>query len=96
MAVFTSTGGYVARSTQTEHEFLIGSEGEQAMVQPLWRNDRTFYLTIHMQAGFLVFARVSRVYDGMAHVELEVFADAWVEAHYIYVLDSVTFPRLIV
>ena len=65
------------------------------MIQPLWRNDRTFYEAIHTQE-FLVFARVFHMDDGKVNREREVLTDVRVEAHYIHVLYSIGFPRLIV
>jgi hypothetical protein len=65
------------------------------MLQPLWWNDRTFYEAIRTKAGSLVFERISHMEDRMAHVEFIVLADVRVQAHYIQVLDSLAFPRLI-
>ena len=50
---------------------LIETEEEHGMIEPIWRIYRTFYETINMQTGFLVFARVSNMDDGMAHGDLK-------------------------
>ena len=63
---------------------------------PLWWNDRTFYQSILMQAGFLVLARVSHMDDWMAHGELEILSHVPVGTHYVYKLNSLVFLRLIV
>jgi len=44
----------------------------------------------------LVLARVSHMDDWMAHGELEILAYIRVKDHYIHVLDSLAFPRLMV
>ena len=51
------------------------------MIHYLWRKDRTFCETILAQAVFLVFGRISKTDDGMAHRKLEVLADVRVETH---------------
>ena len=66
------------------------------MIQPLKWKDRTFYKAIHTKTGFLVFARVSHMDEWMAHGELEILAYIRVEAHYIHILESLAFSRLIV
>jgi hypothetical protein len=76
--------------------FLIGTAVEHRMIQPLWRNDRTFHKTLLAQTGFPVFASVSHMDDQMAHGELEVLAFARIKAHDVYVLNSLALPGLIV
>ena len=49
-----------------------------------------------MQAGFLVFARVSHIDNVMFTGNLKNLKIVLEEAQYIHVLDSLGFPRLIV
>jgi len=64
------------------------------MIQPLWRNDRTFHDSLLAETGFPVFASVSHKDDPMVHGELEVFTYIRVKAHDVYILDSLAFPGL--
>jgi len=54
------------------------------MIQPLWRNDGTFYKSHIAQTGFLVFASISHMDDRMAHGELVFHAYVLIEAHDVY------------
>ena len=66
------------------------------MIQPLWRNDRTFYKAFLAQAGFIFFASVSHMDDRIAHGELEVLAYVRIGSHAFYILNSLAFPGCIV
>jgi hypothetical protein len=68
---------------------------EHGMIH-LWRNDKTFYYALLEQTGFLFFASVSHMDDRMSHRELEILAHVRIEAHYVYILNSLAFPSLIV
>jgi len=50
------------------------------------------YKSVLVQAFFLVFEHVCHMDDWMAHVELEILAYLRVEAHYVYMLNSLAFP----
>jgi len=58
-------------STQTEHEFLIGTNAEHGMIKLLGRTDRTFYQALLPQTGFPAFASVSHMGDRMTHGKLK-------------------------
>ena len=66
------------------------------MIQPLWRNDKKFHKAFLAKIGFPVFASLSHMDDRMVHGELVVFAYLRIEAHDVYILNSLAFPGLIV
>jgi len=81
---------------KTKNELLITSERDDRMIQPLRRNDRTCYQIVHTQARFYFFSRIPHMNDRVTHWELKVLAYVRVQAHDIYILNSLVFPRLIV
>ena len=94
MTAFASMGCMEARSSQTEHEFLISSKDAQDD-SPLCWNERTLYDAIHTQDVFLFFTRDSHFNDGTTKRELQIHADVRLEAHYNHVLHRLTSSRLL-
>ena len=65
------------------------------MIHPLWRNDSTFYQTVHTQARFLTLARLPHLNDWVNSGELEIFAKLRIQTHNVDILDSLNFVDLI-
>jgi len=66
------------------------------MKQSLWRNDRTFYQTVHTQAHFHILARVPYVIDWMTYGKLEILANVRIQTHNVDIFDSLIFAYLVV
>jgi len=73
-------------STQAE-KLLVTSKWQHWMKQVLWREDCAIYQTLHLKAGFYVFARVTHVYDRMTNRKLLILADIWILTHDIAILN---------
>ena len=66
------------------------------MIQIHWWYDRTFYQTFHLQANFLILARVPYVYDRIPDLELEIFAYVLVQTHHDNILGGIIYACFIV
>ena len=57
------------------------------MKQVLFREDCAILQTLHLKAGFYVFARVAHLYDRMTNRKLVILADVWIQTHDIAILN---------
>jgi hypothetical protein len=51
------------------------------MIEPLWRQDATFYEALLSQHGVYVLTRVPHVNPRVTHEKFGIFADKEIEAH---------------
>jgi len=78
---------YGACSTQVEKKLLVTSKWQHCMKQVLWREDCAIHQTLHLKAGFYIFARVTNVYDRMTYRKLVIPSDIWIQTHDIAILN---------
>jgi hypothetical protein len=56
------------------------------VIEVLGRHNRTFHQSVHPQAGFLIYTRVTYVNSWVTYGELEILAYVGVQAHNIAIL----------